>query len=110
FAIANAGFCVTLWATNNPAAATSIPTNTQNPTSPTTIQTIGLIFFDCATGLAGTFAGWLAKGTACCIPPTGFPHCAQKLLLTFAPQFVQNAIGPPLVAGASTTSGPVFPQ
>ena len=31
-----------------------------------------------------------------CAPPTGFPHCAQKLLFTFAPQSVQNAIGLPL--------------
>jgi hypothetical protein len=64
---------------------------------PTMIQTIGLIFFDCGAGLAGKLAGWFAEAAAGCAPPTGFPHCAQKLLFTFAPQFVQNAIGLPLL-------------
>src|SRR5260370_23071597 len=95
-AMARAGFCVPLCATYSPAAVTRIPINIQKPTMPTMIQTIGLIFFDCAAGLAGKLAGWFAEAAGC-VPPTGFPHCAQKLLFTFAPQFVQNAIGLPLL-------------
>src|SRR5579872_1218570 len=91
FAIANAGFCFTLWATNAAPAVSAMPNPTNNPNIPTRIQTIGLIFLGAVETVgAATTAGLEAPAA------TGLPHCIQKLLLvTSAPHPVQNAISPP---------------
>src|SRR5580704_15497560 len=88
--MANAGFCATLCARNPMPAMATNPIRTKNPTTPSSIQTIGLVFLG-AIETPGCATSGRGGG-----PATGFPHCAQKLLLvTSAPQPTQNGISPP---------------
>src|SRR5579859_1777430 len=94
--MANAGFWATLCARNPMPAMATNPISTKNPTTPSRIQTIGLVF------LGATETGAIEPGDGATAvrgggPETGFPHCTQKLLLvTSAPQPAQNGIRPPI--------------